>query len=223
MSYVKQVSLIEKLPATTLDSYVAPILPDVYPNTSWNIVSQNVSVAERAVGEVQPHVLNYFHIHYAFVGHLERRVYLGEDISVIKRRLLNVLNNGITPILVVGIEEDLNYMDELDYLLKDVPLVNRHIIFACESLTSTMAGNKRYSLSYVRDAYLKVSRKIRKISCEYFNFTYNIIFGGGVEIVDLEEIIGIGFEGILLGDRYVDNLTVNKFVKELERIDQNDE
>ena len=32
-------------------------------------------------------------------------------------------------------------------------------------------------------------------------FTYQLIFGGGVNCEDIEQILTIGFDGILIGDR----------------------
>lgn len=34
-----------------------------------------------------------------------------------------------------------------------------------------------------------------------FGFTYQLIFGGGVNCEDIEQILTIGFDGILIGDR----------------------
>ncbi len=34
-----------------------------------------------------------------------------------------------------------------------------------------------------------------------FGFTYQLIFGGGVNREDIEQILTIGFDGILIGDR----------------------
>lgn len=41
-------------------------------------------------------------VHYAIIGHSERRIYFGEDLAMVRDKVQSAVRNGITPILCVG-------------------------------------------------------------------------------------------------------------------------
>lgn len=41
-------------------------------------------------------------VHYAIVGHSERRIYFGENLEIVREKVAAAVRNGITPILCVG-------------------------------------------------------------------------------------------------------------------------
>ncbi|MDD2879104.1 MAG: triose-phosphate isomerase [Rhodoferax sp.] len=53
-------------------------------------------------GEIAPAMLKEFGVHYAIVGHSERRQYHGETDEVVAAKAQRALSSGITPIVCVG-------------------------------------------------------------------------------------------------------------------------
>lgn len=57
-------------------------------------------------GEISPTMLKDVGCTYVIVGHSERREVIGEDDALINKKLLGVLEHGLTPILCVGETKD---------------------------------------------------------------------------------------------------------------------
>jgi triosephosphate isomerase len=53
-------------------------------------------------GEVSPKFLSELGCRYAIIGHSERRLFLGESDEVINKKVLAVLDSGLTPIICIG-------------------------------------------------------------------------------------------------------------------------
>ena len=85
------------------------------------------------------------------------------------------------------------YLDDLD-------LQDKHIIVAYEILSATLKGKKDYSFIDVEESFQDLKDYLDNLSVK-FGFTYQLIFGGGVNCEDIEQILTIGFDGILIGDR----------------------
>ena len=66
--------------------------------------AQNVYPADSGAftGEVSPVMLAKLNVRYVIVGHSERRQLLGETDEMVNRKLLAVLQHGMSPILCVG-------------------------------------------------------------------------------------------------------------------------
>ena len=66
--------------------------------------AQNVYPAESGAftGEVSPVMLAKLNVRYVIVGHSERRQLLGETDEMVNRKLVAVLQHGMSPILCVG-------------------------------------------------------------------------------------------------------------------------
>lgn len=69
--------------------------------------AQNMSWAESGslTGEISAKELKEFGVEYVILGHSERRLYMGETDSVVNAKLIEALNNHITPVLCLGGEE----------------------------------------------------------------------------------------------------------------------
>ena len=79
-------------------------------------------------------------------------------------------------------------------------LQDKHIIIAYEILSATLKGKKDYSFIDVEESFQDLKDYLDNLSVK-FGFTYQLIFGGGVNREDIEQILTIGFDGILIGDR----------------------
>ena len=104
MCYKKQLQWLQDIEQLPLNFklLVAPTLPEHNTYQNYEIIAQNISLAQRTVGEMSANVLKALDIRYAFVGHLERRKLLNETTDIIHERLANCLNNDMIPIICLG-------------------------------------------------------------------------------------------------------------------------
>ena len=56
-----------------VDLKISPTLPVPNDFENFEIISQNLTIKERTVGEISPSVLHHLNISTSFIGHLERR------------------------------------------------------------------------------------------------------------------------------------------------------
>ncbi|MGL5687381.1 MAG: triose-phosphate isomerase, partial [Weissella cibaria] len=139
-----------------VDLKISPTLPVPNDFENFEIISQNLTIKERTVGEISPSVLHHLNISTSFIGHLERRKSLNEGLLIVRKRLENALENDIKPIISVGQYSNLELVtEELDILLKDQP-ITKPIIIAYESLASTEMGRALYSIDEIRDVHNKI-------------------------------------------------------------------
>ena len=73
-------------------------------NTNIKIGAQNMHFEESGAytGEVSGKMLKSIGVEYVIIGHSERRQYFGETDETVNLKMLQVLNNGMTPIVCVG-------------------------------------------------------------------------------------------------------------------------
>ncbi|MDA2491370.1 triose-phosphate isomerase [Bacillus cereus] len=193
---------------------IAPTLPIKNNKYSAEIISQNISIKKRIVGEISPNVLKKLGINYTMVGHLERRKALNEDISIIKQRLENALDHNIVPILCIGITNNpTEIVEELNSILKNVFLENKKVIIAYECIESTIKGIKCYNEYEIMCIFKEIKRCMDELKRSNFNFEYQCLFGGCVGLEEAEMAKNIGFDGILIGDRYSYFDPINEMIK----------
>ncbi|MFS9337778.1 Triosephosphate isomerase [Streptococcus intermedius] len=200
MSIEQQLELLEKFNKPISKQHqliIAPIIPD-YDKYHFDIAVQNLSMKGKSVGDLSPQHLKHYNINYAFVGHLERQKYLNETVRIIRSKIDNALQTEITPIICVGNHE--NPIFECATYLDGLNLQDNHIIIAYEMLSATLKGEKDYSFTKVEENFQDLKNYLDNLSVK-FRFTYQLIFGGGVNCEDIEQILTIGFDGILIGDR----------------------
>ncbi|AOT56086.1 triose-phosphate isomerase [Weissella soli] len=188
--------------AVDFELYVAPTLPVASQYDNFKIVSQNLTIPTRTVGEISPSVLHHLNIDTSFIGHLERRKSLNEGLLIVRERLANALANNIRPILSVGQYSDIRLVvEELDTLLHAQPLAGRPIILAYESLASTELGKALYSIDELRDVHNNIRRYMAQNQPEV---EYKFIVGGHMDEVGAPIAHALGYDGVLIGDRYHD-------------------
>jgi triosephosphate isomerase len=215
LSIKRQIGLLEQLNkkeiSTEHEVIVSPILPQFNKKYHFEIATQNIATTGRNVGELSPQHLKYFGIKYSFVGHLERQHKLGENEEALKSKIRNALFNGITPIICIGSTKDI--VEELEFLLSDINLSNKKIIVAYEVISSTLNGSQDYTFRDIRDVYTALKFYLAMQKRNNYNFSYSIIFGGGLTENDIESVVDIGFDGLLIGDRVQ---TINNVARYLE-------
>ena len=140
-----------------------------YNLNNFSLGAQNVSINDNGAytGEISASQLKSFGVEYAIVGHSERRQYQKETNDEINKKVNNLLENDIIPILCIGeskMEKDLMKSSEvikkqLKEGLKGVTLSNDdEIIIAYEP--GWAIGNES---SLTKDEILDALSYIRKI------------------------------------------------------------
>lgn len=154
----------------------------------YKLGSQDISeFKEKArTGEINGEQLQSMNVKFNLIGHSERRMYNGESNETMKIKFNNCLENGITPIYCIGA----NVEKEIDLAFETN---NDEIIFAYEPLENI--GNSKPNLDFVE--------KRMKFIKEYIENKYNkdikLLYGGGVNINNIDEILNMKFhEGVLV-------------------------
>ncbi len=77
---------------------------DYYSNSKYDIGAQDVSINNNGAytGEVSVEQIKSVGTKYCIVGHSERRKYHLESSELLNKKLIQLLNNGIIPILCIG-------------------------------------------------------------------------------------------------------------------------
>lgn len=196
-----QLKFLHDLSKATIQTelLVAPTLPLANDFNNFQIISQNLTIQERTVGEISPSVLSHLNINTSFIGHLERRKSLNEGLLIVRNRLANALQHHILPIISVGQYSNLDLVtEELDILLRNQN-IQAPIIIAYENLASTEMGRALYSIDEIRD----VHNRIRSfMSAHYPHIKYRLILGGHMDEVGSPIANALGYDGVLIGDRY---------------------
>lgn len=77
-------------------------LSKLYKNLSYGLQNFFYQPCGAFTGEVNLEMLEYFNVKYVLVGHSERRKAFKESNSLINKKLLKALEEGVTPILCIG-------------------------------------------------------------------------------------------------------------------------
>ncbi|MDR3240817.1 MAG: triose-phosphate isomerase [Lactobacillaceae bacterium] len=199
---------------------IAPTLPLKNTHNNYEIISQNIAGLTRTVGEISGSVLQYENIKYAIIGHLERRKILNEDSAIINQRLKSCFAFDITPIICLGMHSGPDLVvRELKSIVKNVELTNRNIIIVYESKKSTLNGQAEYSfiemqavLKYLKEYITSLNKKHKgPRSVKY-------IMGGHVDEIGVQVANRLGYDGVLIGDRYKTVEAIEPVLVELNKL-----
>ncbi|MBZ5964583.1 triose-phosphate isomerase [Leuconostoc gelidum subsp. gelidum] len=221
MHYEKQLKWLQDIEREFLDFklLVAPTLPEHNSYHNYEIIAQNISLVQRTVGEVSASVLNGLKIQYAFVGHLERRRLLNETTDLINERLINCLDNHIVPIICLGIHSGPDLViRELKSILKNSDLSDQRVIIAYESLKSTQSNQPVYSYVEMEAVYLKLKQYMDELTNSSGLSSYHLVMGGHINEEGINVAEKIGYDGVLIGDRYQEVTSFQPLIKTLNRI-----
>ena len=77
-------------------------------------------------GEISPEMITDFGVHYALIGHSDRRYTFRESDDLINRKVAAALESIITPVLLVGEKERGDYREDIliDQLIRDLAGLN---------------------------------------------------------------------------------------------------
>lgn len=167
-----------------------------------NVISQDIGLPKRIPGQISAEHLVELKIRHAFVGHLERRIHLGESLEVIIQKANNALNNGITPILCNGLGSLDESLDELDFILNRIDIDGKEIIVAHENIGATLSGSSSASAELIATRAGLLQRRLKEIKRKGLMFGHKLIYGGGVDQQTIVALKAAEIDGFLVGDRY---------------------
>lgn len=174
------------------------------------IGSQDVSMKNSlfATGEVTAKQLKSLGVEYTLVGHADR----DESVDMVKTKVRNLLNVGISPILCVGEEKEDSSVDtikqdllaRLNYIMSDLKLEEREKII--------IAYEPKWAINADADLNMKEIGGIVEFIHHIF-INNKILYGGGVTIENYPKLEKVDYlDGILVG-RFGNNIDNLKKIK----------
>lgn len=147
-------------------------------------------------------------VHYAIVGHSERRMYFNEDLPMIRSKVAAAVRNGISPILCVGETQHERkegftkrvIHDQVTTALRD--LTAREVVdvvIAYEPVWAIGAGEpaKPYQ---IEEAIQAVRHNVVELYGERVGKSMRVLYGASVEPEFVGGILAIpGVDGLLVG------------------------
>jgi triosephosphate isomerase len=186
--------------------------------TKVKLGSQNFHTEEKGsfTGETSLKMLENFNIFYSIIGHSERRA-MGEDNSLINRKIKLALKEKITPILCFGEknrDENGEYLNVLKNQIEEsLTGVNKkeieNIIFAYEPV---WAIGKDATREATPEEFNEVAIFTKRILLDKFGIKNppRIIYGGSVNPKNALGFLQVGAQGFLVGR---DSLDPKKFLE----------
>ena len=151
-------------------------------------------------GEISPVALKEIGCDYVILGHSERRQIFKETNDHIKKCSEAAINANLTPIICVGESLDnRNNKKALDFvkeqILNSTPVTKNEIIIAYEPIWSIGTG-----VIPSKDEIFEMHDFIKKIAYSLLNAKVKILYGGSVNLNNLEEVLSVNnVDGILVG------------------------
>lgn len=188
---------------------------EILKKSKISLASQDIFWENRGAytGEVNLNNFKKANVKFSIIGHSERRINLNETNQIINKKLINALNNKITPILCIGEtlkEKKLKQSkqiikNQIISALKSINLKNtKKIIIAYEPIWAISSNqglkvNVEY-LNEMNDWIKTVITKNKKISKKLFDDKFNLIYGGNINNKNIDNLIKkTNFQGFLVG------------------------
>ncbi len=156
--------------------------------------SQDISEFEESnrTGEINGKSLKSLNVKYCLVGHSERRIHNKETNESLINKLNNCKKYDIIPLYCIGEKNNVNELNEqIDLYLNNVNVEKAHIIYepvknigSNEINIEEIKNNINYITSYIKEKY---------------NKDIDLIYGGGVNINNIEQLKNIKeIDGLIL-------------------------
>ncbi len=179
-------------------------------------------------GEISPEMLYNLGVRYVILGHSERRA-LGEENTLINKKLKSALEAGLVPILCVGERErdtGHGYFDIVKTQLKDcLRGVNKDslakIIVAYEPVwaLSSTAGRRDATADDSREMAIYIRKVLSDISSPEIVNKARIIYGGSGTERDAEDFLRHGgVDGVLPGRASLDAKKFTEIIRIAESL-----
>ncbi len=149
-------------------------------------------------------------VHYAIIGHSERRIYFGENQDMIRDKVTAAVRNGITPILCVGETKTERRQGETNQVLHDQLSTALHGLTAREVANMVIAYEPVWAIStfdgdlakpdQVEKAFVFIRKHISALYGKKTAESVRILYGGSVDEHTARSYLEQeGCDGVLVG------------------------
>lgn len=200
-----------------LDVVLMPTMSLIgYASTKFNnIGAQDVSEFEYGsyTGQTSIKTLKSLGVKYCLIGHKEKRAYLNETEDKMINKIELCLKYNIIPIYIVGENKE-------DYLKGNSKTIIEHQITSifnnlhCNLSNIIICYEPNWSIGshsaeteYIED----ITNTIKSIINNYYNVDLPILYGGGINELNIRDIYSIKtIDGILVGGASLKSESINK-------------
>jgi triosephosphate isomerase len=207
----------EKVEVVVLPPYV--LMQDVVKSfekysISFSLGTQNIFWQNSGAftGEISPKMVKEIGCKYALIGHSERKIYLGETIDMIEKKLRIAIKEDLIPILCLNPRQDSmeKFSEELAIYLKNVPNEYRQkTIFVYEPIEAISTQGGKIPLL---EELIEMKKSIKKMTWS----DAKIIYGGSVDSSNIKQFIQeAGFDGVLIGAKSLDPKEFSSIINQI--------
>ncbi len=175
-------------------------------------------------GEISPLMLKEIGCEYVILGHSERREFFKEDDSLVNKKVVAALNNGLKPILCIGENWDQRIQEKTedvieDQLIKGLQNVDKikNVTIAYEpvwAISRGNAGQKPATKGEAEEAHLFIRRLLQGIYDEKAAKETRILYGGSMKPENAKELLSMpNINGGLVGNASLDAKSFAEIVK----------
>lgn len=216
LEYDELYTYIDKINKIDTDNNIIVCPSNIYlenfiNNCSWGIGAQDVYYKRKGnyTGEISSLQLKSLGVEYSLIGHYERKKYFHENNKLINKKLNACIDSNIEPILCFGENGNIEDIENsLEELLTNVENIN-FIIFAYEPLELDEMKDINIIEEEINYIYDYLYKK--------YNTIPNIVYGGGVDENNINELLKIDkLNGVLIGGV---STNINKITKIINNID----
>lgn len=163
-------------------------------------------------GECNLKMLEGMNVKYALVGHSERRKQFKESNATINKKILNALENGVTPILCVGesLGQTRNNLykahlkRQLSLALKGVKVADLEKVVIAYEPTYAIGAEDSADLIYVESNIQLIKDFVASKSAKT-KINPTVLYGGSVNTQNYEKYLNSEFiDGLLIGRAILD-------------------
>ena len=193
-------------------------IPFLFLNKVYNKISygvQNFFYKDEGAftGEVSLNMLKYLNVEYALIGHSERRKLFKESGTLINKKLLKCLEDGITPILCFG--ESLgqtksanltkaHFKRQITSALKGVKIADLEKIIIAYEPTYAVNGNEAADIVKVEEN-IKLIRELISAKSAKTEINVKVVYGGSINVENYKVYLNSEeIDGLLIGRTSLD-------------------
>lgn len=149
-------------------------------------------------------------VHYAIIGHSERRMHFDEDLEVVRDKVAAAVRNEITPILCVGETYQERTEGETKQVLHDqvttalsdlTPEEVKHAVIAYEPVWAISTfGGEVAKPDDIRDAIAYIRKQVADLYSKKVADKVRVLYGGSVDDHTVGGYLALdGCDGVLVG------------------------
>lgn len=196
----------------------------------FRLAAQNAFAQDEGAytGEVSYTMLRDL-VHYAIVGHSERRIYFHETLEVVRDKVAACVRNGITPILCIGETKEERRARETKQVLHDQITSALHGLTADEVSEMVIAYEPVWAISTfggelakphdVKEALTYVRLQVRELYGDKTAEDVRVLYGGSVDENTVRGYLEVpGCDGALVGGASINYIKFNGIVDSAYRM-----